>query len=740
MAETAPTPIDYGTGEQQAAQLNAAAQELTNQATAANELVGEKQEWTRVTGVLDDAAEARIYGSRGATLYGINPDGTPNTDVVVADAEHPMPSRADAIMSDSTIDPNPNVRARMARGYMKDFERYREKEGLSLFQAEQLAEDRLADRKQLLEMTTKFMIGGEVKGRYDETTGKRTPDNTKMEYEEARARALKIYKRKDDHRLHEAKMENPFTRGDEEARVAADKAARKGNRDEMLADAAKRKQSKDFGRNLAKLLAQAKKPNSNPPAPTRSNRQEVSDDVWRTAHAENERFNRIMPDLEQNHDRRLSDYARVTAEARSGHLGRLEQGGGRVRRALRALHVVRNVQSERTDRTIDTARNDHLQALQDYERVYRQFNGSPRSVERRLLQGRLDDQVQLGREIAAHRQTYARNADANGRVSLFNRAAARIGTTWTESGRGRVFKVALPAVVLGAGAGAAAAAFAPGVLATAAIGLGATYAGRKLGHGVSRAENRRAVLDPDRAARYRQMDMDASRADQIMDIEAFLNTGNTAENLDHTQAIENVTTAQIQANRRNRTVDAAIGAAAAGLAFGATNAGLELSNAFGNGANAAQSVPGAHSGTNGTSSAASNGSRSNLGPVGNGNNSIGQYLHPKGTGTAGAPPNLPPAPHAAVTPNHVTAPGSVNPNLNINPNQYPWTVADKLTPGHAMPTIQHAANILNQRGGYNLHLVPQPDGTVWLENGGHALNAAQQEIFNRFMEAVTTAS
>jgi hypothetical protein len=38
-----------------------------------------------------------------------------------------------------------------------------------------------------------------------------------------------------------------------------------------------------------------------------------------------------------------------------------------------------------------------------------------------------------------------------------------------------------------------------------------------------------------------------------------------------------------------------------------------------------------------------------------------------------------------------------------------------------------------------MHLVTQPNGKVWLENGAQALDAAQQRKFNIFMELLSKA-
>lgn len=506
---------------------------------AQQQLQAEQQAFTVQASPLDDAAEMRVYGSRGRIYY--NPGGD-----VIAEADNVTPSRFDQIRRDESLDSNPESRRRLAEGYRHDIDDLTTNQGLNLFQAEVIAEGRLADRGNILRLTGRFMDGGETRGRFDASTGVRMPDNAAMEYDKARQRAVDSYQRKDASRVRRARLENPYTRADEQARIATERANRRGDREAMGQRAEGREQRRQEGRKRALNTARDR------------NRGKLTDDLLSEAYAVNEKYDRALAAVPHNDPTGYyfimgesgNNYARTTAELRSGYLGRLEHGrhfGRRMRR-----------RSEAADQRTETARTAFNNDLAQWADAYRLANGSSQATERRLLEHSLAARQRLQGRISQERVNYA-----HGDGGLRDRVAGFIGRTWSANRAGRFFKVAAPATALGA------------VLPVAGV-----YLGRKIGQGIAGAESRRRVTDDNYSQSLLDHERQGSKQNFPIDVDALLAHGETVDNVDVTQSIESTTTEQVQQNRRRRVVAGRVGALAAtagsiasGAAGGAAIAG-----------------------------------------------------------------------------------------------------------------------------------------------------------------------
>jgi len=300
MAEIVAMPtVDGGFAAHVAAER--AADEWRLAAQRAEGLMTPAQEFTITAGPLNDTAEFHVYGSRGRTYYALDGSGD-----VIADADHVIPSRADQIRRDESLHPDPQVRARYAISYMRSIEGLTRNDGLELYQAERIADARLADRREIFKLTGKFMDGEEKGGRFDPTNGKRTPDNAEMKGDKARRRALDLYQRKDAARVRAARLENPNTCADEQARIAAEAAQYRGNRDEMLQEAARRRQSKDFGHKLGQELGKKRKEDSPKPQAVR----EVAEVNPQAEDAEIQRLQGVLAQARNDYARRVAGNSR----------------------------------------------------------------------------------------------------------------------------------------------------------------------------------------------------------------------------------------------------------------------------------------------------------------------------------------------------------------------------------------------------------------------------------------------
>jgi hypothetical protein len=669
MAETAPAPaVDGGFAAHAAAERRDA--EYRRGEDMAEGLHTPAQEFDINASPLNDTAEFHVYGSRGRTYHALDGSGD-----VIADADHVIPSWPDQIRRDESLHPDPQVRARYAKSYMNSIEDLTQNQGLELYQAERITDARLSDTREVFNLTGKFMDGEEKGGRFDPNNGpngKRTPDNAEMEGNEARRRALDIYQRKDAARVRAARLENPHTRADEQARIAAEAAQRRGNRDEMAEKARGRAQRKQEGRERARNESRGGAENT--------------DAAYAEAFALNEELDRALEAVpHRNEDGQTvlgesgDNYARVTAEQRSGHLGRLQQGRRFGRRMTRRSN-------EADDRTT-AAREDFEGNLAQFADVYRRANGGQAYTERRLLEHHTGSRYSLQRNIMLQREDYAR-----GNGNLRDRAAGFIGRHWSGNRTGRFFKVAIPAAALGA-----------------ALPVVGVFLGYKAGQGIAGAENRRRVTDQNFSRGLFADEVQVSQqGDYAIDIDTLLASGQTVDNVDFTQSIEDTTTQQVEQNRRRREVAGRVGvlAAAAGSiasAFPGVPGGINVAHHFINGAHqaaahghhAAQGAHGAHGGHPGAHDG-----------------------HPGGHGGHGG--------HNG---------GGENPT-NVNPDQAPWSVAHQMAPGHEFQTMHATMNQLNHQFNMHLHYVTQPDGKIWIENGGKALNHAQQLAFNRIMEGL----
>lgn len=470
MAELAPAPMDYGTGREGAEERMEEARRGMEEATRGMDLVAEREEWTNSARYLDDAAEMHVYGSRGRTYY--NTDGSGE---VIADADHVIPSRPDQIRQDESLDPDPRVRARLAKGYMRDIDDLRENEGLNLFQAAEIADARLADRHNIFRLTGRFMNGEEKGGRYDTETKRRSADSAEMDGDEAHARALETYRRKDAHRLHEARMENPWTRADEEGRAAAAAAAREAEREAMRRKAEGREHRKKFGEDVARALS--------PKA------EKVDPKVEAKRVAEDAEVQRLQGELV----RARSDYARRLAN-----------------NSRRALHFL-------TRR--EFRRNGVQEARANYERIrnelggavahlYREAGATQTNLNIMAWNGAAEEEVALTSDIREEKllatgegSRYRRTLDAEGRPvadriehgRLYNAVHAPMNALYTfyarnsvPAGRGhrlwQFAKKAAVTTVVGGGVGLAA-----GLVAGAALPVGAGAAGALLANRITRA-------------------------------------------------------------------------------------------------------------------------------------------------------------------------------------------------------------------------------------------------------------
>jgi ribosomal protein S25 len=170
---------------------------------AGEELLVEQQEWNTTSRPLNDAAEMRIYGSRGHTYHDTE------TGDVIADADTILPSRADQIRTDSSLHLDPREREKLAQSYMENIADLTDAYDLELFQAEEIAEARLKDREHMFDLANRY-VAGEGGIRHDPTTGETVVGS--MDAEAAVALARNIYDRNDVRRVRTAMLANPYTR------------------------------------------------------------------------------------------------------------------------------------------------------------------------------------------------------------------------------------------------------------------------------------------------------------------------------------------------------------------------------------------------------------------------------------------------------------------------------------------------------------------------------------------------
>lgn len=260
--------------------------------------------------------------------------------------------------------------------------------------------------------------------------------------------------------------------------------------------------------------------------------------------------------------------------------------------------------------------------------------------------------------------------------------------------------VAVPAAAVGLGIGALVFAWGLPAIATTGAGIAAAYAGRSIGGGIASTVNQYKIATP---IGYQEAADGAERrklafAQQYTALKLAGHSVSVSD-ADVTTAYEQGTKLAAHNNARRRGLAQLVGGLAAAAGFGAGGFTAEQ---------AREAFSQAH----------------NVSP---------SAIEPTPTPAQTAPP----PPH---TPPPTPTPTPPRPPVEcINPNQYPWSVAHDLSPGHEWEVIRHAINQYNACFHTHMHLVTQPNGKVWLENGAQALDAAQQRKFNIFMELLSKA-
>ncbi|HVW22995.1 MAG TPA: hypothetical protein VHB51_00705 [Candidatus Saccharimonadales bacterium] len=380
------------------------------------------------------------------------------------------------------------------------------------------------------------------------------------------------------------------------------------------------------------------------------------------------------------------EYVRLCAEMRNGHLGRI--GGGRWKKLMQRFFrgASELSRSQALDRRVQEARAAHREQFANLATLIQSRRveaGEPLNIRETLVNAQLDDLRAIERRIRRAQQEQFAAERAPG-------IKGWVAEQWFRRGRfGKFMMVAIPAAAIGVTGGLAAAGLGLGGLLSTAAGIGTAYGGRKAGHKIAKTANagfasteqgieQLTESAANREARFRNR---AVRTEDAV--------------IDHTEFVERGNTNRVEDNMRRRRLAGRVGAAVAGATFGFTRVHFD-----GGGSHATAADP----------NHAANGHAANT--VHGGHGAHGAHGGHNGLG------------HAA----HAE---------KINPNAYPWTVAHHMTPGHEWDTIHHAIKSANATKGTHYHLV-NVGKTLQVYNGNHALNVAQQEAFNRYMESLAS--
>ena len=365
-------------------------------------------------------------------------------------------------------------------------------------------------------------------------------------------------------------------------------------------------------------------------------------------------------------------YAQLVARDRASHLAAF-LGGNRFRRIARqVLNPIAFSQAQHEHGQTEAARTAYESRLQEYAAA----RGGSRTD---MITAKLDAMAAFERRVLQLqvRRTYSGLDEQNNpRRNWQDRARLAVTRAWLANKRPvKILMVALPAAAIGAAAGIATIAWSMPGMAVAGIGIAAAYAGRSVGGGITRTVNTyRAGLPAERTLAANRAEM---RRIMFASRYPLATTAALPDGIRVSEAYETGTQQVAAENARRVGLAQLVGAVAAGASFAAVRL-------------AGQGVQ-----------ALTENVRFTNRPV----------THPAAAHEPLAPPATPP----------------------INPNQFPWDVAHQLRPGNEFDLIRQTIATSNAQFGTQLHLVPQPNGTIWVENGSRALTVAQQARFNIFM-------
>lgn len=443
----------------------------------------------------------------------------------------------------------------------------------------------------------------------------------------------------------------------------------------------------------------------------RSNRGMSRDEVFEIARAQ--------------YDEVFEDYAQSSANLRNsegfggmpGRLGTVLNNLNRV-----AYHGLGS--TEPTKR--ETAINEHAEKAEQYHLVLDDLTDVLREQGRgknpnRTRQATHEERVELRLNALLKLETRIDEirAEATGRRDQktgkiernpFQRVGQWVAETWLKHNRGvKTALVAVPAAVVGAGIGLGAAAVAAPAIAVVGAGIGAAVAGRAIGRGIAKTVNKYAL-----STETGQKARGPVVLDRLASMEAEATAGLEKARRNHRafdpkkidvfKATEEMTTAQVKANARRRTIAGRVGGIAAGVGF----SGVSIVHGAATAAAAGHNTVSTHA----------------------------TALHQNMGDTVQHLTN-----HAANSAPNVAHPVS----SAINPNEYPWDVAHQLQMAHStnfagtpMDMIKHYIQIHNSIPGaeqYTLHTLP--NGKTEIARMVHgvisSLPHTEQAAFNNLM-------
>lgn len=396
----------------------------------------------------------------------------------------------------------------------------------------------------------------------------------------------------------------------------------------------------------------------------------------------------------QEREQRLRDatlrYAGLIATRRASHgdalLERQRQRGRAGRVMARVIGAVINPaeigdygRAERLARNSSEAADEYRRQVEAY------ISTEPRNHDQEVNARRdLMDQFETAVQGEALAQTYPRRRQDGSRYrNRWDNLRVRMAQSWFSGGKVRRAVIVAPwAVGAGAVIGLAVGAASWPVIVVG--GVGALLAGESIGGAIASTVSRFQAAHPPTHELHGQQAMarNLSRANFL-----HVHLTPTEEQLDLTRVYESATVARAAENLRRKRRAEALGAVAAGAAFGV----------------AAWSV-------------------ANLRPILN----QGQGAHP---GAAHSP---------TPSPTHPTPTPNTTPTPTVNVHDAPWNVAHQLQPGHEWNLINNTMQHYNAAHGTHLHLVENANGThwTWIEDGARALNPSQQTVFNQLMQTL----
>lgn len=396
----------------------------------------------------------------------------------------------------------------------------------------------------------------------------------------------------------------------------------------------------------------------------------------------------------QERERQLNEatlrYAGLIAMRRASHgdalLERQRRRGRTGRVISRVLGgIVNPAEIGDYSRAQQLARSSSEAADEYRRRVEEYIAAEPRNHDQEVSARRdLMDQFETAVQGQALAQTYPRQRQDGSRYrSRWDDWRIRMTQSWLNGGKVRRAAMVAPwAIGAGAVLGLAVGAASWPVIVVG--GVGALFAGESIGGAIASTVNRfqAAHLPTHELHGQQAMARNLSRAHFLRP-----HLTPTEEQLDLTRIYESATVARAQENVRRKRRAEALGAVAAGAAFGAAAWGI-----------------------------------ASLRPE------LNQGAHPGATHST-----TPTLTHQTPTPTPNTPP---TPTVNIH--DAPWNVAHQLRPGHEWDLINGSMQQYNAAHGTHLHLVEHANGTqwTWIEDGTRALNPNFQAMFNQFMQGV----